>query len=319
MIPQAMRCFLILMILGWICGPVTAQEGLKLGAYLTPALTLPINTQDGQQGATLRNRSAFSYNAGVQVGYGLTELFSLSTGLAFHQFTASFEHGRQLLPDGRADDNFGAIALRRAQYMRVPLLFGISTDPNRPWGIIGRIGPHFDFLLDAVYFDERLIGYSQYQADQGIDLRQAVTLYEPTADGSGLMRRGDQAAVYRDFLFGITAQIGVQVRVNDQLKFTFMIHAEASSNPEDEGAASLGHNLNRGDYLVTSNPLVDRTAANADQLKFQDEGTPFEAVFPNYDDDNQPFVTERAPTWNTMLGLQIGLVYTLKNQGSVNR
>lgn len=296
-----------------LLGSTTAQEGLKLGVYLTPALTFPSNPQDLQQGLLLQQRPAFSYNAGALVGYGISELVSLSTGLGFHQFTAAYEHQRQTLPDGRTDPNAGALAVKRAQYLRVPILFGWSTDPNRRWGFIGRIGFHFNFLVDAVYYDERLVGYSNYYARHGIDLRQSITLYQINSNGTGLMRRGGKAPIYQEFTAGFTAEIGVQMRLSDALKITVMLHVETSSNPEDEGASSLAHNLHRGDYLVTADPLVNRIAAQHDAVKQQTEGTPFEAIFPNYNDPTQPYETMRSPTWHTLIGLQVGLIYTLKN------
>lgn len=308
-----MRYFYMFLFWCLFVGTTTAQEGLKLGVYLTPALTFPSNPQDVQQGLLLQQQSAFSYNGGALVGYGISEVVSLSTGIGFHQFAASYKHRRQTLPDGRTDPNTGARALKRAQYLRVPILFGWSTDPNRRWGLIGRIGVHFNFLVDAVYYDERLIGYSNYYASHGIDLQQPLTLYQINGDGTGLMRRGGKAPVYQEFIAGLTAEFGLQIRLNDALKITVMIHAETSSNPEDEGAASLAHNLHRGDYLVTANPLVDHMAAQKDAVKQQADGTPFETIFPNYSDPNQPYETERSPTWNTLVGLQIGIVYTLKN------
>lgn len=308
-----MRYFFLLLFGCLFCTSLMAQEGLKLGVYVTPGLALPGNAEDAQQGTLLQNRAAFSYNSGLLFGYGLTDLFSIQTGVGFHQFTAAYEHRRQQLPDGHPDPNLGAMAVKRSQYLRVPLLFEVSTDPNRRWGVIGRVGFNFDFLLNAVYYDQRLIGYSNYLHAQGIDLTRPVTLYQANPDGTGLMLRGGKAAVYRDFITGFTAQVGLQFRLSDALKITAMVYVETASNPEDEGAASLGHNLNRGDYLVTADPLLNRTMAQQDASKQRTEGTPFEAIFPNYTDPDQPYATSRSATWNTLIGLQIGMVYTIKN------
>lgn len=308
-----MRYFFSLLLWWLFCTSLLAQEGLKLGAYVTPALSFPSNAEDIQQGTLLQQHPTFSYNGNLLLGYGLTDLFSLHTGVGFYQFRATYEHSRQQLPDGRPDPNIGTMAVKCTQYLRVPLLFEISTDPNRRWGVIGRVGVHFDFLVNAVYTDERLMGYSNYFHAQGIDLTQPVTLYQMNADKTGLMLRGGKAPVYKEFLVGLTAQVGLQFRLSDALKVTVMLHAETASNPEDEGAASLAHNLNRGDYLVTADPLLNRNAANEDALKQQLEGTPFEAIFPNYSDPNQPYVTTRSATWNTLIGLQMGMIYTIKN------
>lgn len=292
----------------------TAQEGLKLSAQATPSLSFSFNLQDTKKGATLKEKAAFGYTAGLLVGYGITEAFSISTGCYYYEHRAYFEHQRASLPSGDRDPNFGASALRLSNYIRVPLLIGLASDPNRLWGVLARFGPHFNFLMNARYYDTRLNGYSKYNKDEGIDLRQEVTLYQENLATGGLIRQGGKASVYKDFIPGIAAEVGLQLRINDQLKLTALVHVEGSSNPEEEGAASFAHNLNRGDYLVTSSPFDAPELTKQDNDKFQAEATPFDAVFPNYTDEAYPNTTTRAPTWQVMVGLQLGVVYTYKKQ-----
>lgn len=291
-----------------------AQEGLKLSGQFTPSFSVSFNLQDAHNGLTLTNQGAFGYSAGLLIGYGITEAFSLSTGILYCSHSMRFEHQRKLLPTGISDPNFGKSALRQSNYLRVPLLIGLASDPNRKWGILARIGPHFNFLLNARYYDARLNGYSNYDEKQGIDLRQKVTLYQENMNTGGLIKEGGEAKIYKDFIPGITAEVGVQFRVNDQLKLTALLHVEGSSNPEDEGAASLTYNLSRGDYLVTSNPFDAPELAQKDDEKLLKEETPFDAVFPNYTNDGAFNYPTRSPTWQVMVGLQLGIVYTYKKQ-----
>lgn len=296
------------------CYTASAQEGLKIAAQFTPGISITINQEDRNQAKILDEQAAFAYNSGFLIGYGITEIFSISTGVAYSSHTAAFIHHRAQLPSGAKDINFGKKISRQSHYVRVPLLLELSTDPNLRIGFFARLGPHFDFLSQASYKDSRLDGFSRYDADKGIDLRQEISLYQKNTSSTGILSLGRKNKIYADFVAGITVELGTQIRINDHLKLTILAHAEGSSNPEGEGAASLAHNLTRGDYLVTSNSISDPIAASNDKTKAQEESTPFHTVFPNYRQDDAPYETFRSPTWNMMLGLQIGLIYTYQPQ-----
>ncbi len=250
-----MQRFVFFLFLFSVAVVAAAQEGLKIGAQITPCLSFSFNSQDTKKGSTLERQAAFGYSAGILVGYGITEAFSLSTGALYYEHQANFQHQRTVLNNGQSDPNLGAMIERQSTYIRVPLLFGLASDPNRKWGVLARFGPHFNFLLNAQYYDTRLDGYSNYNKNTGIDLRQEITLYQENVATGGLIREGGRAAIYKAFVPGVTAELGLQLRVNDQFKVTALLHVEGSSNPEDEGAASLAHNLTRGDYLVTADPF----------------------------------------------------------------
>jgi hypothetical protein len=301
--------FLLLSIL-FISTLSFSQEGLKLGLHFTPGISMALNNEDADKGTTLDLQASFAYNTGLLVGYGVSETFSVSTGVGYQQHTTTFTHNRRNISSGTLDPNYGTKITRQANYIRVPLFLEISTDPNRAIGFFARLGPHFDFLTAAVYKDARLDGFSQYDSDAGIDLRQKVTLYQKNEATNGIISLGRQEKIYRNFVPGITAEIGAQVRISDHLKMTLLLHVEGSSNPEGEGAASFAHNLNRGDYLVTANPISSPGQATVDGNKANQEESPFDAVFPNYTDDMDTNATFRSPTWNLMAGFQIGIIYT---------
>lgn len=305
-----MRNLFLLLSLLFISSLSIAQEGLKLGLHVTPGLSMALNNEDLDKGASLNLQTSFAYNAGFLIGYGVTEILSVSTGVGYQQHIAAFVHDRKNISSGGLDPNYGAKITRQTSYIRVPLFLEISTDPNRALGFFARLGPHFDFLISAVYKDARLDGFSQYDSDAGIDLRQEITLYQKNEATNGIISLGRQGKIYRNFVPGITAEVGAQVRINDHLKMTLLLHFEGSSNPEGEGAASFAHNLSRGDYLVTANPIASPGQAIVDGNKINQEETPFDAVFPNYTNDTNTNATFRSPTWNLMAGFQIGIVYT---------
>lgn len=307
-----MKSFVFLATLVLFTSNTHAQKGVKLGLQFTPGVSLALNNEDLDKGETLDAQAAFAFNTGITFGYGITEIFSISTGVSYSQHTASFVHNRAKLASGLTDINLGKKFSRVADYIRVPLLLSISSDPNRAAGFFARVGPHFDFLVNAVYKDARLEGYSRYNSATGINLRDDITIYQKNTSGAGLLSSGKKGKTFNDFTIGVTADLGVQIRINDFLQLTALLHFEASSNPDGPAAASFAHNLTQGDYLVTSNPLSSPVAASADATKIANEGTPFDATFPNYTSESDPFATHRNPTWNIMAGFQIGLVYTYR-------
>jgi len=312
-----MQNFTFLLIALFVSGNIYAQHGIKMGVSFTPGVSFSLNNEDLDKGTTLDMESAFAFNSGVTIGYGLTEMISISTGVIYNQHTANFVHKRERFTNTFGNEvndvNKDKKISRKADYIRVPILFEVHGDPNRSAGFFFRIGPHFDFLASAVYKDERLIGFSKYDEAAGIDLSQEITLYEEnSSSSSGISKTGEKGKIYNDFVIGVTMEIGAQFRINDHFKMTFLLHMETSSNPEGKGAASFAYNLDRGDRIVTSTAFNDPTASQADIDLAEAQGTPFDAMFPNYIDENSPHVTHRAPTWNIMGGLQIGIVYTLR-------
>lgn len=306
-----MRNFIFGIIILFFVNQIQAQKGVKIEAIFAPGISFALNKQDMDKGETLDMDVPFAFNAGVLLGYGITETISFTTGFMFNQHNAAFVHKRATLPLGGDDPNFNKKFSRSAGYIRLPLLLSISGDPNLAAGFFVRAGPHFDLLTGATYRDERLIGYSKYNPDSGLDLKKQVTIYEK--DGSGALKNtGRKGRVFKDFVVGLSVDVGCQIRINDHIKMTIMAHFEASSNPEGDGASSFAHNLNRGDYLITTNPFADASLAAADALKYNAELTPFDATMPNYSSDTDVYETHRDGTWNLMAGLQIGIIYTYR-------
>lgn len=300
----------IITILVFTC-QIYAQKGVKIEAIFAPGISFALNKQDMDKGDALDMDVPFAFNAGVLLGYGITETISFTTGFMFNQHTAAFVDKRTTLPAGGADPVVGEKFSRSAGYIRLPLLLSISGDPNLAAGFFVRAGPHFDLLTGATYKDERMIGYSKYNPDSGLDLKKQVTIYEKDASGA-LTNTGRKGRVFRDFVIGASVDVGAQIRINDHIKMTVMLHFEASSNPEGDGASSFAHNLNRGDYLITTNPFADASLAATDAVKYNAEITPFDATFPNYSSESDVYETKRDATWNLMAGLQIGVIYTYR-------
>lgn len=299
-----MRNLTFFVVALFMVGNTYAQKGLKLGLQFTPGATMSLQSEDFDKGETLDLDGAFGYNFGLTVGYGISETFSISTGIMFNNHVSQYVHNRQTFSSGATDPNYKKKFSRTLGYVRVPLLIEVGSDPTQSAGFFFRIGPHFDFLTGGAYKDERYVGYSGYDEATGINLREQVDLYQETTllGQKVATKTGQQGDVYNSFVLGVTLEIGGQIRLTDYLKLILLVHLESSlTNPEGAGAASFAYTV--GDRV--------RSLTNPSDLIKSAEGTPFDASYPNYISEGNKTVTHRDPAWNVMGGLTIGAVYTL--------
>ena len=257
-----------------------AQQGFKFGAQFTPGSTMALQGDDFDRGEDLNFRGSFGYNMGVTLGYGFNDRFSISTGIMYNNHVSSYVHD--------ATDSYeGAKFSRTLNYLRVPLWIEVGSDPTETGGFFFRIGPHFDFLLDGKYMDERLDGVGNYDANTGIDLAKMVDVEPVDVLGVSIpTQTSRQADLYNSMVVGVSIQMGSQIRLTDYLKMIIMLNLETSlTNPEAEGTASFALDM------VTDYPSFSYPYSLYHMLK----GGAY----------------HRDPAWNVMGGLTFGLIYTL--------
>ena len=304
-----MKNLTFLVIALFMSSNVFAQKGLKIGLQFTPGATASLQNEDFDRGEDLNLDPTFGYNFGLTLGYGITETFSISTGIMFNNHVSQFVHDREFLSNtSLSDPNYKKKFARTLGYVRVPVLFEVGSDPTQAGGFFFRIGPHFDFLTGGKYTDQRLEGFSNYDTEKGIDLTGQTALWEPAADKKSAVKTSEMGDIYNKVVVGVTLEIGGQIRLTDYLKMILTVHLESAlTNPEGVGASSFTHNIY--DEVSADNPLS--LAGIADAAKATTEQTPFQAMYPNYTNADQRWATERGTAFNVMGGVTLGVIYTL--------
>lgn len=208
-----------------------AQKGVELGVQFTPMTTWILNNEDFDEGDALNFRGTFGYLVGMHAGYNITETFGIQTGFMFNKCGQNYITDYAVI--AKADQNtFG----RSLSYFRVPLLFKLQGTVENSGGMYFRIGPHFDFLNSARFrYDDK----GGLDLDADVKLKDFVGL-DPDAATFPLTLDTRKYQVYKKFVLGATLEMGGFVKLNDNMKMTFMLHLEGSlTNPEGKDAGAL--------------------------------------------------------------------------------
>ena len=175
-----------------------AQSGgdWELGINFTPNSSHIFNKQDGDL-SSVKRPFTFGFNTGVSATYYFNENVGLNFGLQFVQNGQKYETnilGQTV--EGK----------RQLSYLRVPVLVHFHNIGGT--GLYGRLGPNFDFLVDA-------------QGQGSTDLK-----------GS-----------YRDFALGVTGELGYAFTLTEKTRLLLGVQvASTLTNPENDNTVFPGGN-----------------------------------------------------------------------------
>lgn len=233
---------------------IFAQKGLEITAGFTPGLSFILNDEDFAAGQELNIQPTFAFQTGLTLGYNFSEKIGLATGIGVAALGQNYTTDYDNIS---ADDQLKYD--RKITYIRVPLLLRVGGDPTAPSSAFFRFGPHFDFLSSAI---GRNYGSANNPSDNSTNYRD---LSVPIIGGD--------LEVYKNFVLGLTVEVGGKIRITDQMGVLLLFHLETSlTNPEGNDAASIF-------------------------TGFPTSGTVLEP--------------ERGTAWNLMAGLNVSFQYTL--------
>lgn len=232
---------------------IFAQQGLEITAGFTPGLSFILNDEDLAEGQALNIQPTFAFQTGLTIGYNFSERIGVATGIGIaalgQNYTTDYDNTS-------ADDQIKYD--RKITYVRVPLLLRVGGDPTAPSSAFFRFGPHFDFLSSAI---GRNYGSANNPRDDSRNYRDINKFLS-----------SDKAEIYKNFVLGLTVEVGGKIRINDQMGVLLLFHLETSlTNPEGDDVARY-------------------------------------AGFPTSGSILEP---ERGAAWNLMVGLNLGFQYTL--------
>jgi hypothetical protein len=194
-----------------------AQKGVEIGVNFTPTNPWILNDEDFSEGPDQDFRGTFGYNAGLSLGFNLTDAFGITTGLQLSRQGQNYITGY----DGvaKADQDLFA---RQLTYIRIPLLLRYSSPEG---GSFFRFGPHLDMLSRArfVYDDKGILN-----ADQDIDMRN----FKPFGASEPLK-------IYKKTAIGVTMEMGGRININENMFVPITLHLSGSFNTEDEDAGRV--------------------------------------------------------------------------------
>ncbi len=139
-----------------------AQQGLQIGVRFNPEFTGYTSSNDAQAAPELQTTSHFThlsfgagaiYNIDENMGFGIDILFSREGqaysgtmhGTANHPDAYSAVVARQASLNGVAIDG-DYVALGEINYIKIPLMFSLTTDNTEPLFFTLLVGPQLNFL-----------------------------------------------------------------------------------------------------------------------------------------------------------------------------
>jgi hypothetical protein len=189
---------------------VNAQKGFYISAQGGPQLSVSLNRTDmDKQGMDYKSKS--SYMAGIGAGYNFTRHLGVSTELMY-----SVERQRY------QDNTIGYT--QKLKYLKVPLLFNVSTSPGANVSFIVKAGPQLGILMNS-----------------------AIT------DATGSSQEGINKDRYNKLTYGAMFGGGARVRLTNNLYADAGLRFDGTfKNVENEkylnsvAARTKTHNLNAG-------------------------------------------------------------------------
>lgn len=201
------NAFLLILTFFTISTGLFAQSGgdWELGINFTPNSSHIFNKNDADVSG-MERPFTFGFNVGAMATYYFNENIGLAFGLQFAQAGQKYKYD---LLGTKVD------ASRELGYLRIPVLVHFHNIGGT--GLYGRLGPNFDFLVDA-----------QNQNSTKIDDN------------------------YRAFALGVTGELGYAFRLSDRTRFLLGLQvASTLSNPEKDNTNFFGGNSR--DYSANFN------------------------------------------------------------------
>lgn len=248
--------FLTIACIGLMANPLSAQRGLKVGAYFMPQATWLLNRDD----LDVTDDDLLKYELTTGVAGGLTLGFNPGRFFGFRLNLAYSQQGQRL--SYKRNFNERVNTTTRLEYIKLPFMIGLHSNPENQKimvSVYGGIQP--GFLTRAYVYDDN----PEYVAP----LPDTYTKEPKTWQ------------LYERFNFSLVGEFGLDIRLTEVLALNLAVRGEHSV-------------LDAENKDITRR--VTQNGVTTEELVWSDD---------------------RAKTRNAILGLRIGVTYTLIKEEEV--
>lgn len=195
-----------------------SQKGLELTINNSINFSFILNQND-QQEASILSRTSIGNTSLVTVGHNFSKTLGIATGLGFTYLQQNYVQtttAKQL-------KILQETSFRALTYIRLPLLFRISSSPNAPVQFFMRLGPHLDALITAR--GRTKYPFNSGRSDKKIDYRNQYGSTEQPLN------------IFNNFVFGASIDLGTKIQLSELFDLLILAHFESSlTNLEGESA-----------------------------------------------------------------------------------
>jgi Outer membrane protein beta-barrel domain len=160
-----------------------AQQGFSLSVKATPQLSFLQNADD-RDNSIIDHKATFNGNFGIGAGYNFTPSIGVGMDVVYslqgqkYKFLGA-ESGKEIN--------------RKVNYVKVPVYFTYTYNPDKPVSFIGKVGPQVSFLTSS-----------------------------KLTDNNGNTLKSNTKAFYKDVTFGGMAAAGAQFKLDKKMYLTTM-------------------------------------------------------------------------------------------------
>ncbi len=216
-----MRIFLTLFAL-ILSANLYAQRGWYLGARVIPQSTWILNSQDSDA-----SEADFSYvytygvAAGIGGGYAFTEHLGVMADLLYSSQGQAHSYDAIV-----GTETFRFTDEIRLRYLKIPVMFRLSTNTERKTAFTFQVGPQLSYLVSV----KQYVGNTNYPHNNQLPR-------DPEGEPD-FYNVPDRYNTYETLVFDVAGGIGVEVKLRYNLKMHLQFRADYSLSDTENKEAS---------------------------------------------------------------------------------
>jgi hypothetical protein len=192
---------------------LNAQEGYHIGVYAMPLSSWMLNKQDSDASKdTFSYLKTYGMSAGISVGYHFED------NLGIHVNVLYSAQGQDHTYKNRLQDTVRHQL--RQYFVKVPVLFKYTTDPEMKYAFTAEIGPQFNFL----------VGVKERNNDRAYSYEQVPFVYKTNVPS--------RYETFNSFLLGATLRTGLDVKLRYNMKMNTRVWADYAFTDAENKKAS---------------------------------------------------------------------------------
>ncbi|MCS7162437.1 MAG: PorT family protein [Bacteroidia bacterium] len=266
-----------------LSGLIWAQANtFKIGLVGAPQTTWLLNQEDMDAGPILDYKTTWGFMGGLSLAYHFSNYVGVGLDLLYssegQRYTGKDE-ALGLRWEGRT----------RLNYLKIPLLLRLGSDPESPVQLSFSLGPQLGLLLSAEDKMTVKLGSSELSLSTG---NKEGILYEVTPINPERVSLNKPA--YASTTFGATVGLGVAIRLTESLHLSFQLRGDYTFTDIENKKAEYAHGTHTHSYWEQD--IKYRSASHG-----------------GGGGQNEP-ESERSPTAALTGGFVIGLTYLIPLQ-----
>lgn len=207
-----MQKYVLLSLFIWLIHSLKAQEGYHIGFYAMPLSSWMLNQQDSDAPKdTFSYLKTYGMSGGIAVGYHFEDRLGIHVNFLYSAQGQDHTYKNRLQDTVRHQ--------LRQYFLKVPVLFKYTTDPERKYAFTVELGPQLNFLL----------GVNERNNDRAYQYEQIPFVYKTNVPS--------RYETFNSLLLGAALRTGIDVKLRYNMKMNTRLWVDyAFTDAENKNA-----------------------------------------------------------------------------------